>query len=145
MAGGRRRSEALYKWNVGQMLSPFPSSILLLTGSSTDCTNASPEVFHMWDPLGQVLKLDRQWVSIQKKGLGHDYCSWPGLDACCKTQTESQSFLTLRHMKKHPHSSDSHRQAWVGSVSLKPVLFPSVPLSPFPEAPCASLTARFLL
>lgn len=145
MAGGRGRSKALYKWSVGQMLSPFPSSILLWTGSSTDCTNASPEVLHLWDPLGQVLKLDRQPVSVQKKGLGYDYCCWPGLDACCKTQTESQSFLTLRHMKKDPHSSDSHRQAWVGSVSLEPVLFPSVPLSPFPEAPCTSLTAQFLL
>lgn len=80
----------------------------------------------------------------RKRDLVFVAACWLGLDSCCKTQTESQTFLTLRHIKIHIHQIPMGRLG-VGSVSLKPVLFPSVPLSLFPEASCTSLTARFLL
>lgn len=86
----------------------------------------------------------------RKRSLAMSTACWLGVDSCCKARTESQTFLTLECIKKDQHS-DTFLQTPIGRlgggggcISLKPMFLPSVPLSPFPEASYASLTARFL-
>lgn len=145
MAGGRGRREVLYKWNVGQMLCLLPQAAFCSWQATLQTALMLLQKYYICEtPWVRSLKRTDSQFQSKKRDLAMITVCWPILDSCCKTQTESQTFLTLRHIKKDLHSSDSHRQAWVGSVSLKPVFFPSVPLSPFPEASCTSLTARFL-